>query len=56
MSNLDHGLVHGNSLTGIATIDAALDALQPGRRPGELSYFDLKKSALGDWAGVAVVR
>ncbi|TDO08179.1 hypothetical protein EV580_5751 [Mycobacterium sp. BK086] len=40
MSNLDHGLVHGNSLTGIATIDEALDALQPGRRPGELSLFD----------------
>jgi len=40
MSNLDHGLVHGNSLTGITTIDAALDALQPGRRPGELSLFD----------------
>ena len=29
MSNLDHGLVCANSLTGIGTIDEALDALQP---------------------------
>lgn len=27
MSNLDHGLVHGNSLTGIGTVDEAVDAL-----------------------------
>jgi hypothetical protein len=40
MSNLDHGLVNANSLTGIGTIDEALDALQPGRNPGEMSLFD----------------
>ena len=40
MSNLDHGLINANSLTGIGTIDEALDALQPGRKPGELSLFD----------------
>ena len=40
MSNLDHGLVSANSLTGIGTIDEALDALQPGRKPGEISLFD----------------
>ena len=40
MSNLDHGLVNANSLTGIGTIDEALDALQPNRRPGEMSLFD----------------
>lgn len=40
MSNLDHGLVTANSLTGIGTIDEALDALQPGRKPGEMSLFD----------------
>jgi hypothetical protein len=40
MSNLDHGLVCANSLTGIGTIDEALDSLQPGRRPGEMSLFD----------------
>lgn len=40
MSNLDHGLVCANSLTGIGTIDEALDALQPGRKPGEITLFD----------------
>ncbi len=30
MSNLDHGLVNANSLTGIGTISEALDALVPG--------------------------
>lgn len=30
MSNLDHGLVNANSLTGIGTIEEALDALVPG--------------------------
>lgn len=40
MSNLDHGLVNANSLTGIGTVDEALDALQPGRKPGEVSLFD----------------
>lgn len=40
MSNLDHGLVNANSLTGIGTIDEALDALQPGRKPGEMGLFD----------------
>lgn len=40
MSNLDHGLVNANSLTGVGTIDEALDALQPRRQPGEMSLFD----------------
>jgi hypothetical protein len=40
MSNLDHGLVHANSLTGIVTINEALDALQPGRKPGQDGFFD----------------
>jgi hypothetical protein len=40
MSNLDHGLVDANSLTGICTIEEALDALQPGRQPGEMGLFD----------------
>jgi hypothetical protein len=40
MSNLDHGLVNANSLTGIGTIDEALDALQPDRRPGQMGLFD----------------
>lgn len=40
MSNLDHGLVNANSLTGIVTIEEALESLQPGRKPGEVGLFD----------------
>jgi Eco57I restriction-modification methylase len=40
MSNLDHGLVNANSLTGIGTIDEALDALVPGRDEGAATFFD----------------
>lgn len=40
MSNLDHGLVNANSLTGVGTIDEALDALQPGRDRGAATFFD----------------
>ncbi|MGP9604998.1 Eco57I restriction-modification methylase domain-containing protein [Brachybacterium sp. AOP42-E1-35] len=40
MSNLDHGLVNANSLTGIGTIEEALDVLQPDRAPGQGSFFD----------------
>ncbi|WP_420179051.1 Eco57I restriction-modification methylase domain-containing protein [Paenarthrobacter sp. TA1.8] len=40
MSNLDHGLVSANSLTGIGTIEEALDALQPGRIVGAATIFD----------------
>lgn len=40
MSNLDHGLVNANSLTGVGGIDEALDALQPGRQPGAIGLFD----------------
>ncbi|EPR77225.1 hypothetical protein ADILRU_0428 [Leifsonia rubra CMS 76R] len=40
MSSLNHGLVCANSLTGIGTIDEALDALQPKREPGQATLFD----------------
>lgn len=40
MSNLDHGLVNANSLTGIGTVDEALDELIPSRNPGEPTFFD----------------
>lgn len=40
MSNLDHGLVNANSLTGIGTIEEALDALQPARATGAATFFD----------------
>lgn len=40
MSTLDHNLVHGNSLTGIGSIDEALDALLPSRKSNHTSFFD----------------
>ncbi len=40
MSNLDHGLINANSLTGIGTIEEALNALQPGRGPADVGLFD----------------
>ena len=39
MSSLDHNLVCGNSLTGIGSVDEALDVLVPGRK-GQASLFD----------------
>jgi len=40
MSNLDHGLINADSLTGIGTVDEALDVLQPDRAPGQSGFFD----------------
>ena len=40
MSNLDHGLINADSLTGIGTVDEALDVLHPGRAPGQSGFFD----------------
>jgi hypothetical protein len=40
MSSLDHGLVCGNSLTGIGSIDEATMALEPNRKDGHPSFFD----------------
>jgi len=39
MSSLDHTLVCGNSLTGIGTIDEAIEALEPKRKKGMPSLF-----------------
>ena len=39
MSALDHGLVAGNSLTGMATIDQVLDVLDANRSPGQVNLF-----------------
>ena len=39
MSSLDHTLVCANSLTGIGTIDEALNALEPQRKAGMPSMF-----------------
>lgn len=40
MSNLDHGLINADSLTGIGTVDEALDVLQPDRASGQAGFFD----------------
>jgi hypothetical protein len=39
MSSLDHNLVSANSLTGIGSVDEALDVLVPGRK-GKMTLFD----------------
>ena len=39
MSSLDHNLVRGNSLTGIDSVDTAVDALDPSSGGGQLSIF-----------------
>lgn len=39
MSSLDHSLVFGNSLTGISTLEEALNILEPQRSPGQFSLF-----------------
>ena len=39
MSSLDHNLVCGNSLTGIGSVEEALDVLVPGRK-GAATLFD----------------
>jgi hypothetical protein len=39
MSSLDHNLVCANSLTGIGSVEEALDVLVPGRK-GNPSFFD----------------
>ena len=40
MSSLDHTLVCANSLTGIGTVDEALDVLIPGRKAKQIGLFD----------------
>ena len=40
MSSLDHTLVCANSLTGIGTVEEALNVLVPGRKGGQIGLFD----------------
>lgn len=40
MSSLSHGLVVGNSLTGIATVDEVLEILDPDANDGTISMFE----------------
>jgi len=42
MSSLDHTLVCANSLTGIGTVDEALDALEPQRKKGMRSILAMQ--------------
>lgn len=44
MSSLDHGLVCANSLTGIGSIDEALDALDPNAKGDTLFTADIRAS------------
>jgi hypothetical protein len=39
MSSLDHGLIVGNSLAGIGTIDEVIEVFEPQRVPGQMSLF-----------------
>ena len=41
MSSLNHNLVYGNSLTGIGTIDEAIDELDPPQQRGKRRYESL---------------
>lgn len=40
MSSLDHNLVCANSLTGVGSVDEALDVLVEGRKSNQLTVFD----------------
>jgi hypothetical protein len=56
LSFLDHSLVCGDSLTGVGTIDEAIQALDPERKPGQPSLFrDQLLGVLGR-AEVALTR
>jgi hypothetical protein len=46
MSTLDHNLVHGNSLTGIGSVDEALDALVPNRNNQPTLFDDVITAGL----------
>ena len=52
MSSLDHGLVCGNSLTGIASVDEALDVLVPGRNGQAVFFSDVVESSLDKAKGL----
>lgn len=48
MSSLEHGLAHGNSLTGIGTIDEALIELDPPRKGGRSDIPSLFRDEIED--------
>lgn len=64
MSSLNHQLACGNSLTGIGTVEEALDALDPDARAGNLTFsgtairsaLDRARSVLEDAAALKEVN
>ncbi|WP_276941586.1 MULTISPECIES: Eco57I restriction-modification methylase domain-containing protein [Ferrimicrobium] len=48
MSSLEHGLVHGNSLTGIGTIDEAVTVLDSPQRVGRSGIASLFRDEIED--------
>ena len=55
MSSLNHTLVCANSLTGVGTIDEALESLEPDRKAGTPSLFSMEiEQALEDARRVLV--
>jgi hypothetical protein len=54
MSSLDHQLVCGNSLTGIGTIEEAVEALDPGAAAGTLTFSGAAIRAALDRARVVL--
>ncbi len=54
MSSLDHQLVCGNSLTGIGTIEEAIEALDPDARTGAMTFSGAAIRAALDQARVVL--
>ena len=55
MSSLDHSLVCANSITGVGSIDEALESLEPDRKAGMPSLFSMEiEQALEDAKKVLV--
>lgn len=54
MSSLDHQLVCGNSLTGIGTVDEAIDALDPNAGDGALTFSGVAIQTALDGARVVL--
>ncbi|WP_298443206.1 hypothetical protein [Ferrimicrobium sp.] len=53
MSSLEHGLVHGNSLTGVGTVEEALRELDPPRSNGRTYDSSLFRDEIEDSLGKA---
>lgn len=56
LTSLNHGLVRGNSLTGIATLDEATDVLDPDQGSGAVSFVRLAILEALEEAGTALKR